>query len=193
MQTYRHLLTAFLITIALITGWIYYSLQEKNSVPVKQKDEQQPITVIKDFEISELDNSGRIKHRIQSIKMEQYSDDQMQLSNPELDVYPAKDTSSIHIRAKNGIIQEQQQKIALQGAVRITQKSRNNQTGIRIETDNLSINLKSQNAQTQDMIHYYSPLIEIHALGMNLDFNNEHLTLLSAVQGTYYPASSIKD
>ncbi|NOX08102.1 MAG: LPS export ABC transporter periplasmic protein LptC [Gammaproteobacteria bacterium] len=193
MQSYRHLLTVFLIAIALITGWIYYSLQQKDSVSIKRADERQPITVIKNFTVSELDNSGRIKHRIQSEKMEQYNDNKMQLLNPELDFYPANNISSTHIRASKGLIQEQQKQIELQGAVRITQKPQHTPAGIRIETDNLSINLQSQKAQTQDMIYYYSQQIEIHSLGMNLDFNNEHLTLLSKVQGTYYPVSTIKD
>ena len=90
------------------------------------------------------------------------------------------------LTAEQGLLSDSHPEIILSGNVLLFQSlSTGEET--QLETDVLEINIEGKHASTEEPVKIQSPMGTMHAKGMNIDFINEKIELLSDVSGEHEP------
>ncbi len=180
-----------LISLALLLVFIGNRLSEEG---VKQVDRRlaprQAVELdyfMNDFTISQLDETGQLKHRLQATQLNHFSaEEPTRLEQPQLEVFDG-DRVVWRINAEQGEINQQQDEVVLQGAVRLRQQRRDGT--LQLATSQLRIQPGEGRADTDQAVTLTRGASRIDAVGMQLEQEGRRLVLLSQVRG-YYEAAT---
>jgi len=136
---------------------------------------------MEDYSITTTDIKGNPFRWLSGSKLEHFSNGDTTLIEPKLQF--SQQEQHWLLVAKNGSFQEKD-KIILDGGVKIQQLN-GKEKALNIETEHLDISLTENIASTNSKVTVSNENGQINAIGMNINFNQHQLRLLSQVKGHY--------
>lgn len=181
-----------LLLILVLTSWIHNSLQEEDTVKVKDRGE--PDSMMWDFKRTDMDENGLPKAKLEAELMKHYPlDDSVELEAPVMEIYNEKNVMPWHVTGERGWLSGDGEKLLLYGKVYIwrnkTPKSKDSGEKlvkeIEMITTDLKILLKEEYAETPNFVMILRGQSKVTAIGMQANFKNRNLKLLKDVRGHY--------
>jgi LPS export ABC transporter protein LptC len=170
--------------LALLIGW--FQLDDKSGTHLLvPQDENFMDAYMRDFSLVAMDAQGKPGYVLNAARMSHFSNsDSASLEQPVF-VFPGKE-SEWRISADRGQINDAHDQILLQHNV-VMQQSSHGETRpeLRLETDELSIDARSQLATTQAPVMIIQQKMQLQSRGMTFDNRNGKLELLTRVKGSY--------
>jgi len=191
MNRFAHLLKpllwlALLAAIATVTWWLQH-LVEPGATPAGRAVRHDADYTMETFTVTEMDAAGATHYRLQAESMEHYADDgSARLIKPQVRFF-SRERVPWTLVAEEGTVAANGNEIHLNGAVVIERPASANQALLRLTTSNVLIHPHDEVAETREHVMLQDPLNTTRAIGMRVQMNDEHVQLLSQVQGRYAP------
>ena len=130
------------------------------------------------------DRSGEVEYELRAARAEHNpADSSITLSQLALDYGRSEDPWLV--RAERGYMPDAETSIALSGGVKITRPTASAEQVRAISSETLLIELDTQRASTTDDVAIGVGAHQLDGTGMNVDFQNEQLEILSNVHGRF--------
>lgn len=183
--TNRPLTFACLVALtALAASW--YGLQRYFSLSTTSFKPTQHDAFMQDIEYTHYDDQGQIKRQVSApVAFHQADTDGLVLEHPVMTFYD----DHYHkwtIRANHGESSQQNSQVVLSDHVEIEQAATAERPTLHLYTDNLTLYPNQRLASTNAAVKIVQPDGQVEATGMQADFNNQTITLLSQAHATYY-------
>ncbi len=188
----RWITVVVLLLILVLTSWIHNSLQQDDTVKVKDRGE--PDSIMWDFKRTDMDENGLPKAKLEADLMKHYPlDDSVELEAPVMEIYNEQNVMPWHVTAERGWLSGDGEKLLLYGKVYIWRNEVPMDTATNTEpvkevemiTTDLKILLKEEYAETVNFVMILSGQSKLTAIGMQANFKNRNLKLLKDVRGHY--------
>ena len=191
MNRFAHLLTPLLWLTALallaaFTWWLQH-LVEPAIAPAKRSVRHDADYTMETFTVTQMNAAGQTHYRLQADLMEHYADDgSAHLVKPQVRFF-SRERVPWTLAAETGTVAANNSEIRLTGAVLIERPASATQAPLRLTTSNVLIRPGDEYAETREPVMLQDPLNTTRAIGMRVRMNDEHVQLLSQVQGRYAP------
>jgi lipopolysaccharide export system protein LptC len=189
----KKLLTPFLLVFVAALSWWYIKTLDKSLAQKTAAFTQGPDYFMYDTVSTILDESGKLKHRLETAYLAHFPDDnRTELEHAHLTLHQ-QDGSLWSVKANRGRLYQETEQLYLTGDV-VIEKPQNAdpsendpQAGIKIQTDRLEIDRNLQIAQTADPVVISNQDLHVDAVGMKANFQTKSVELLANVRGIYAP------
>lgn len=191
MNRFAHLLTPLLWLVALaalaaFTWWLQH-LVAPAVAPAERTVRHDADYTMETFTVTAMNAAGQTHYRLQAELMEHYADDgSAHLVKPQVRFF-SRERVPWTLAAEEGAVSANGSEIRLTGAVLIERPASATQAPLRLTTSNVLIRPGDEYAETSEPVMLQDPLNTTRAIGMRVHMNDEHVQLLSQVQGRYAP------
>jgi len=166
-----------IIVVNFITDTTQTALR---SPPIAARD---PDYYMDHFKLTVTDPLGAPRQWLDAERMLHYADQTAELTAPLLRVAQSN-SGEWRVRAQRGRI-ENDQDINLTGNVTIEYHSSATDPGMRLETDQLRVNMLANTGATDSPVTMVQRNVHVSAVGLRFDLNQQKMQLLSQVRGRY--------
>lgn len=193
MRTYITLV--IVIVIGIISLWLQEDSQQTPEV-TEESQKQLADSFMHDFIITQMNLSGKAEHVLKARKMLHYKQDNLaELEQPVI-LFRQQD-KLFSIQADRAIYHQDQNRVQLYDNVIIkrdtglpddlalTAQFDNLQNELSIFTDYLTIDTKTQRAETDQAARLKTADVELHSIGLLIDNKQGIVKLKSQVKGRY--------
>ena len=143
-------------------------------------------TYLLDSEIVRFDSNGTAIDSIAATEVRFYSAREL----AELELPKVSRTINIDeswsVRADHGYIDQSNQRVRLEGDVRLT----HNKNDLQLSSETLNLDLRTDIAQTDSIVELKQRIGKTQAKGLKADLNKQIFEFLSEVNSTYVPSNS---
>ena len=191
MNRFAHLLKpliwlAVLAIAATFTWWLQH-LVDPLATPTERAVRHDADYTMETFTVTEMDAGGETQYRLTAESMEHYADDgSARLIKPQLRFF-SRTRAPWTLVAEEGTVSANSNEIRLNGAVLIERPASATQASLRLTTSNVLIHPHDEVAETHEHVMLQDSLSTMRAVGMRVQMKDEHVRLLSQVQGRYAP------
>ncbi len=188
---------SFLIVLCILSLFIYFANSPESIIPVEQTFSEKTKVLPNAIAISPVTKSftesGKLESVVKARKLEHYKSDK---ENPEQYDYSVITLPELGffekpqpwlLNANQGVIDSLTNEIRLSGQVIITQETPE-QGETNLKTDELLVFMSDKKARTEKKVQIFSPFGILEARGMNVDFKDQKIELLSRVKGKHDPS-----
>ncbi len=185
----RWVTVLILLLLLVLTSWIHNSLQEEQTVQVKDRGE--PDSIMWDFKRTDMDENGLPKAKLEADLMKHYPlDGSVELESPVMEIYNEDQVMPWHVTGERGWLSGDGEKLLLYGKVYIWRDEPNEgdqeaAKEIELITTDLKILLKEEYAETPNFVMILSGQSKVTAVGLQANFQTRNLKLLKDVRGHY--------
>lgn len=180
----RYSWTLALVLLAAFTWWLQNLVEPLPVLPERKTTHRMDYSMEK-FTVTEMNHTGQPHYRLQASFMEHFpDDDSAHLVAPQVMFYNQQRTPWT-LRADEGTISADNKEINLLGNVVIERASTALEGPLRIATRDVLIRPHEQYAETKAPLTLVDSLNTTRATGMRMFVREEHVQLLSQVQGAY--------
>jgi len=178
-----------LLSLLVLTSWIHNSLQEDQTVQVKDRGE--PDSMMWDFKRTDMDENGLPKAKLEADLMKHYPlDGSVELESPVMEIYNEDKVKPWHVTGERGWLSGDGEKLLLYGKVYIWRDEADEgdqepAKEIELITTDLKILLKEEYAETPNFVMILSGQSKVTAVGLQANFQTRNLKLLKDVRGHY--------
>ncbi len=174
-----------LISLALVTTWLLYSLEEEFSAS-NENSLSVPDYTLKNFKTSQMDEHGHLKNQLTGEAMTHYPDANTLLTAPYMVFYQENDQPKWTVRAEQGEVSSNGNEIWLIGHTTLLQQPTPSQpVPLKIISQDVRVQLDTEYAETVAPTTIVSNYGETHSVGMRVWIPAERIELLSQVRGHY--------
>lgn len=178
---------AALMALATFTWWLQHLVKPAATIPSEHAARHEADYSMETFTVTEMDATGAMHYRLQAESMEHYTDDgSARLVKPQVHFF-SRARVPWTLLAEEGTVSADNKEIHLNGAVLIERPASATQAPLRLTTRNVLIHPHDEVAETRERVMLEDPLNTTRAVGMRVNMNDEHVQLLSQVQGRYAP------
>lgn len=143
-------------------------------------------TYLRDSEIVRFDSNGTAIDSIAASEVRFYSAGELaELALPKVSRTINID-ESWSVRANRGYIDQSNQKVRLEGDVRLT----HDKNDLQLSSETLNLDLRTDIAQTDSIVELKQRNGKTRAKGLKADLNKQIFEFLSEVNSTYVPSNS---
>lgn len=174
-----------LTSLALITTWFLYTLEEKSPVPLLEVP-QIPDYTLKDFSTTSLNEEGQLKYQLTAQTMIHYPNVDTQLDAPHV-IFFDQGQPRWSVQAQQGQVSPDGDQIWLKGQTVIQQQPALPQGSLKIISQDVRVQQNTQYAETQAPTIILSRYGETRCVGMRVFMATKQVELLSQVRGHYGP------
>lgn len=174
-----------LISLALITTWFLYTLEEKSPVPLLDVP-QVPDYTLKDFSTTSMNEEGQLKYQLIAQTMTHYPNVDTQLDAPHVTFFD-QGQARWTVQAQQGQVSPDGNQIWLKGHTVIQQEPYLPQRSLKIISQDVKIQQETQYAETQAPTLILNHYGETRCVGMRVFMATKQVELLSQVRGHYVP------
>ena len=191
MNRFTHLLKPLLWLVVLaamatFTWWLQH-LVEPIAAPAQRSVGHVADYTMETFSVLEMNAAGETRYRLQAELMEHFADDgSARLVKPQVRFF-SRERVPWTLVAEEGTVTANHKEIHLNGAVLIERLASTTQAPLRLMTRNVLLHPHDEVAETREQVMLQDSLNTTRAVGMRVNLNNEHVQLLSQVQGRYAP------
>ncbi|MFV2060485.1 MAG: LPS export ABC transporter periplasmic protein LptC [Gammaproteobacteria bacterium] len=183
-KTQFFLFLIFVILTALFSSWLLRSIEQKDKIVTHDTLINRDY-YLEDFSSVIMDKTGSPYYKLISPHLDHYPVNQItKIAEPELYIYNSKEYPWKLI-AKHAQITNKGNTIYFNGDVKLNKSSANSNENIVIMTDELSVFIKEQIAESDVKVTIIQGINRIQANGMKLNLENHTLELSSQVNGKY--------
>lgn len=183
----KRLLTALLLVAAAAASWWWSQLQETPGRGRVEVQENKPDYYLTGFELTEMNEAGKVDHRLSADDLYHYPDSAMStLTRPRLTVYEDGRTAW-DIAALRGVVSERERLVNLQGEVSVRYSGVTPAEDVRMSMDELDVWPDSKLAETSAAVRIEEQSGVTRAVGMTADLARRQAVLHAQVQGDYAP------
>ena len=192
----RWAIVLVLLLLLVLTSWIHNSLQEDDTVQIKDRGE--PDSVMWEFKRTDMDENGLPKARLEADLMKHYPlDGSVELESPVMEIYNEDETPPWHVTAESGWLSGDGEKLLLYGKVYIWRDDAQSDSKddeevakeiakeIELITTDLKILLNEEYAETSNFVMILSGQSKVTAVGLQANFKTRNLKLMKDVRGHY--------
>lgn len=174
-----------LLLVAGLTGWLQNVFKVKDRVASNIEERHFPDYFMEDFVLTTMDASGVPKHRISSIYMQHFPDDDTtELTKPSILMFRQSGPPWL-IKSDRGAFTKDAELVLLSGHVIISRKSGPDNRAVQLFTDALKVHPKSEFAETDRKVVMISDSRRTEGIGMRAYIKQGQLQLLKDVK-VYY-------
>jgi len=174
-----------LISLALVTTWLLYSLEEK-FLASNENSLRVPDYTLTDFKTIQMDEHGHLKNQLMAETMTHYPDTNTHLTAPQMVFYKENGQPKWTVRAEQGEVSSNGNQIWLLGHTTLLQQSTPSQPEpLKIISQDVRVQLDTEYAETAAPTTIVSNYGETHSVGMRVWIPTEKIELLSQVRGHY--------
>jgi lipopolysaccharide export system protein LptC len=185
---------ALLGLLALLTFWINESVQAP-APKLDGSDRHDPDYIISNFETTQTDVTGALRHKLAAKEMRHFPDNNSTLLQRPIYTQFAINKPSTKLEGERGEMSDDGKLVELFGRVIMTREAFAEKGQMTLETDYLKLKPNEDFFSTpKPVIIRQAPSTVIHAIGMEYDKKKETTTLLSRVRAHYdKPASKAQN
>ncbi len=179
----------FVVLAALSSWWLYQQTRE-GLAPRDGSQRHDPDAFVEEVDLSTLDATGWLQHRLWAERMEHFpDDDSTALTHPYLELYRPGEPPW-RIRAKTGWLSAGGAEVRLAGAVEILRAAAPGVRPAELYTERLTAFPDRDYAETDAAVTYRSVGLEVKAVGMRAYLDQGRVELLSRVRAVHQPQGS---
>ncbi|UTW14000.1 LPS export ABC transporter periplasmic protein LptC [Marinobacterium rhizophilum] len=139
---------------------------------------------LRDATIRQFDARGLLHQELRSPQLEHYPEPgELRAQAPDITLFSNEDRGEVLISAQQGLMQDSDEQVRLNGAVKVLSQSAGKP--LRLETQTLSLLPSQQFIETDTAVTLFSQGGETRANGMKAYLNTRQVELLSDVEGRY--------
>ncbi|HET7306728.1 MAG TPA: LPS export ABC transporter periplasmic protein LptC [Gammaproteobacteria bacterium] len=177
-----------LVLLAVLAGGTYWLLRHisPSAQAPTQAVSHAPDYWFKGATITQMNTAGKLEYRLLADTVTHHPDDgSVDLTAPRFTWYsPADPAAPWHVTARHGTIPAGGNIVHLRGDVVVTHPARNGEM-LKVFAPTLDLYTKKREARTADPVRIVQGPSHVHAVGMVIDMQQNHMELEHAVRGTY--------
>ncbi len=182
---FKPLLWLVVLTALATSTWWLQNLVKPTAAPTERGVQHDTDYSMETFTVTEMNSLGQIQYRLQAESMEHdASDDSARLVKPQVRFF-SRARVPWTLLAETGTVAANSSEIRLNGAVLIERPASATQAALRLTTRDVLVRTRDEVAETREQVMLQDPLNTTRAIGMRVHMNDEHVQLLSQVQGRY--------
>lgn len=177
---------AILFTITIVSTWVLYWLSLE-SPALDTSAYIVPDYFMEDFTTVTMDENGEPKFKLYAIYMAHYPDnDTTEVLRPSIEFY-RKNKPPLYVKSDKGWLTADNEVVLLNGNVEFVEKNELDQAIMQINTDKARLLINQNYAETDQFVKISTRRFTITGIGMQADFNEGKLTVLSDVHTIIEP------
>lgn len=182
-MTWRSALILLLLLAAVASGWSVWRLSRPSEAGVLKA---RPDYVLREFEMTSLGKDGREAFILRGPLLQRDPADKTMAMATPLFLVPDRGGRYWHVRADDGFVPADGERLDLRGNVIATSPAEAPPT-TRITTDQLSLFPRQHRATSSAAVLVTRPGHTMRGVGMQADFERQRVSLLSQVSHHYVP------
>lgn len=171
-----------IIGLVLITLWLQSLIEQSPIVTVEKKADFIDY-FIEDFNSVNMNEQGQPEWLLRATRLEHYRSGRTLVFNPVMQFVDSNE--HWQVQAQRAEMHMDQQVVQLFDDVRIDRSASSSESALDIKTSYLHIDMKRQQAETDQQAFIHSDNLSFTTTGMVFDYRNAILKLSSNVSGTY--------
>jgi len=179
------ILFVIVIAIAATSSWL---LKSVDILPAKT-DEPIPHNMdyfLKNFNATVMNKEGKPHYNLIGDYLEHFpDDDSIDIVQPKIKMFREK-LSPWKVKSNTARVLNRGKLIYLNGAVNMHRDASDKEPAVNLDTTNLTINLETDFAQTDEPVFIQTEKHRLKAIGMRVYLADGRLELLSSVKGVYH-------
>lgn len=180
----KRTISLIIISALALLSWWFQDIWKEAPIIQPVRDTHFPDYFMENFTLTNMDKTGKPSYILRASKMLHYADDNSsELQQPRIQFL--SDKGDWTITADYALILQDGQQIQLKNNVQLSRIASEQQTPLTIDTDNLSINTRSEIARTDSLAQVTSKGLSMSSNGLVYDNRKGTLQLLSKVKGVY--------
>lgn len=173
----------FLVSLALITGWLLYGLQEEPSTTIEQ-GAQSPNYTLRDFVTVRMNEQGQLRSQLSAKSLIHYKQKETTLEAPEI-IFYREGQRIWTVHAEQGEMSPDGNQIRLLGKTVLYRDSNIPRERMTIKTRNVYMQRDKQYAETKEPTTILSNNTEIYSMGVRVFMPIKQVELITKVSGKY--------
>ncbi len=182
-MSWRNGLIAVLLVAAVASGWSVWKLSRPAEPGVLKA---RPDYVLRDFELTSLDKDGTEAFTLRGPLLQRDPGEKTMAMQTPLFLVPDQDGQYWQVRADNGLVPADGERLDLRGNVQATSPA-GAPPPTRIATEQLTLFPRQNRASSTAAVLVTRPGHTMRGVGMQADFNRQRVSLLSQVRHHYVP------
>ena len=170
--------------IAALTFWLDATLAPGGNAGEKRLTHD-PDAIAEDFEIRRLDESGRVKYRLNAPYMQHFpDDDSSEIRAPRLVAY-RQDAAPVTMTAEQALVTARGEQVTLNRQVEIIRAASADKAELLARTPALTVLPDAGTAHTEQPVEISQGASQVTGIGARIDNNASTFELLAQVRGRY--------
>ncbi len=190
MSLTRNAATLLFVALAALSSWWLYQQTREGLAPRDGSQRHDPDAFVEDVDLSTLNATGQLQHRLWAQRMEHFPDDDSSaLTAPYLELYRPGEPPW-RIRARSGWVSAGGAEVRLRGDVEILRAAAPGVRPAELHTERLTVFPDRDYAETDAAATYRSTGLEVRSVGMRAHLDQGRVELLSRVRAVHQPQGS---
>lgn len=176
---------AAMVLLAAATQYWLQSVDD-GPLPASRSTDLTSEYTLDDFTLSAMNDEGQLAFEVTAPRLEENPEDRSaEIQSPEITIYEASE-ARWQVQAQTGWISHDAKTLRLQGDVSIQRQSNSNdQTTTTIDTSDMTVFPKRQEARTRAPVEIRRPGLILSGVGMRANLRKERYQILSQVRVRY--------
>ena len=176
-----------LLFLAGISAWLNYTVHGPQN---KQKRENDPETIVENFQAVRTDTAGRLKERLSATRLTHYSGSKLSLlESPQL-IQMSPDAANLTAKADRATISRNNEEVTMENNVRVTRAPTPDQGGMQFTTQRLHVYPKRELLRAPGPVNVQGPGLSLRAGRMEVQSARRVIKFSGRVKAIYQNAKS---
>lgn len=171
---------ALMLVITIASTWLLYEVNQESSFR-EASAYNSPDYYMEDFKTLAMDEAGNPRYKLEAIYMAHYSqNDATEVLNPRMQFYRDQQPP-LNVTANKGWLTADNEVVLLDGDVKFVETNEQGEHNIQIHTQKARLLINQNYAETDEFARIITRRTTITGTGMQVNFNQGKLTVLSDV------------